>query len=167
MSAPPAAIGQYPVPRGAPEPPSTADDRRQQHPVDLTPTWTSDSRATHENTLVMRRSLGRDEDLAAEVPIVVGDRRRRDRFSNRRTCLAVNTSQPRQPKNTTRMEVCAIIRRCPLERSVTHTASRPRSTSSHVPFGQALPPRRRSVSMLIRLASQLVAGVMLQRTMVG
>src|SRR5689334_11310896 len=36
-------------------------------------------RATHENTLVMRSSLGGDEDQGAEVATVVRDRRRRVR----------------------------------------------------------------------------------------
>jgi hypothetical protein len=38
-----------------------------------------DSRATHENTLVMRRSVGGDEDQGAEAPTVVRDRRRHAR----------------------------------------------------------------------------------------
>ena len=36
-------------------------------------------RATHENTLVMRRSLSADKDQGAEVPTIVRDRRRRAR----------------------------------------------------------------------------------------
>jgi hypothetical protein len=36
-------------------------------------------RATHENTLVMRSSLGGDEDQGAEMPGVVRDSRRRAR----------------------------------------------------------------------------------------
>src|SRR5512142_850696 len=43
-------------PRGAPELPSTADDRHQQHPRNFMQTRASNPRATHENRLVMRRS---------------------------------------------------------------------------------------------------------------
>jgi hypothetical protein len=34
-------------------------------------------RATHGNTLVMRRSVGGDEDQGGEAPTIVRDRRRR------------------------------------------------------------------------------------------
>ena len=46
------------VPRDVPEPPSTASDRHQQQPVNLKLAQALRPRATHGNTLVMRRSLG-------------------------------------------------------------------------------------------------------------
>ncbi len=47
---------------------STASDRHRQPPADLKLARAFDSRATHENTLVMRRSLVSDEDLGAGAP---------------------------------------------------------------------------------------------------
>lgn len=43
-------------PRDVPEPPSTANGRRKQHPPDLKEMRAWSPRATHGNTLVMRRS---------------------------------------------------------------------------------------------------------------
>ena len=58
-------------PRDAPEPPSTANGRHQQQPVNLKLARGLNPRATHQNTLVMRRSLDDDEDQADEVPTVI------------------------------------------------------------------------------------------------
>jgi hypothetical protein len=55
-------------PRDVPELPSTANDRRQLHPLNLKETRALSPRATLGNTLVMRRSLRGDEDLSAEAP---------------------------------------------------------------------------------------------------
>jgi hypothetical protein len=66
-------------PRDVPELPSTANDRRQPHALNLKETQALNSRATHGNTLVMRRSLGGDEDQGADLPTVVCDARRRAR----------------------------------------------------------------------------------------
>jgi hypothetical protein len=56
------------LPRDAPELPSTANDRHQQQPANMKPARALNPRATHGNTLVMRRSLGDDEDQGAAVP---------------------------------------------------------------------------------------------------
>jgi hypothetical protein len=66
-------------PRDAPEPPSTANDRHQQHPANLKLARGLNLRATHGNALVMRSSLAGDEDQGAELPGVVRDSRRRAR----------------------------------------------------------------------------------------
>ncbi len=49
------------------------------------------SRATHGDTLVMRRSLGDDEDQGADVPSAVRDRRRRARCVPDRPVKAGNS----------------------------------------------------------------------------
>jgi hypothetical protein len=51
---PPLTMGT--CPRDAPEPPSTANDRHQQHPANMKLGRALNPRATHENTLVMRSS---------------------------------------------------------------------------------------------------------------
>jgi hypothetical protein len=61
------------APRDAPERPSTANNRRQQQPANMKLAQALNPRATHGNTLVMRSSLGDDEDQGAEVKAVVGD----------------------------------------------------------------------------------------------
>jgi hypothetical protein len=61
------------VSRDVPELPATANDRRQLHPLNLRETRALGSRATHENTLVMRRSLDGGEDQGDEVPTVMCD----------------------------------------------------------------------------------------------
>ena len=50
------AFGWMGRPRRVPELPSTANDRRQPHPLNLKETRALNSRATHGNTLVMRSS---------------------------------------------------------------------------------------------------------------
>jgi hypothetical protein len=55
-------------PPDVPELPSTANGRHQQQPVNLKLARGLNPRATHENTLVMRRSLVSDMDLGAEAP---------------------------------------------------------------------------------------------------
>ena len=55
-------------PRDVPELPSTANDHHQQQPANMKLGRALSLRATHENTLVMRRSLVSDEDLGAEAP---------------------------------------------------------------------------------------------------
>jgi hypothetical protein len=47
-----------PCPRDAPEPPSTANDHHLQQPANMKLGRAFNPRAAHENTLVMRRSLG-------------------------------------------------------------------------------------------------------------
>jgi hypothetical protein len=54
-------------PRDVPELPSTANDRRQLHPLNLKETRALSPRATLGNTLVMRSSLGSDEGQGAKV----------------------------------------------------------------------------------------------------
>ncbi len=56
------------VPPRCPRIASTASDRHQQQPADLKLAQALSPRATHENTLVMRRSLVSDEDLGAGAP---------------------------------------------------------------------------------------------------
>ena len=51
-----------------PELPSTASDRHHQLPANMKLAPVLSSRATHGDTLVMRRSLVSDEDLGAEAP---------------------------------------------------------------------------------------------------
>ena len=62
----------YALPARAPEMPpnlqSTASDRHQQQPANMKLARALNPRATHENTLAMRRSLVSDEDLGAEAP---------------------------------------------------------------------------------------------------
>jgi hypothetical protein len=55
-------------PRDAPEPPSTANDHHRQQAANMKIGHALNPRPTHENTLVMRRSLVSDEDLGAEAP---------------------------------------------------------------------------------------------------
>ena len=62
-----------PCPRDVPELPSTANDRHQQPPANMKLERDLNLRATHENTLVMRSSLGDDEDQGAGGRTVVGD----------------------------------------------------------------------------------------------
>jgi hypothetical protein len=57
-----------PCPRDVPELPSIANDGRQQQPANMKLGRALNPRATHENTLVMRSSLG-----GAELPTVVRD----------------------------------------------------------------------------------------------
>jgi hypothetical protein len=57
-----------PCPRDVPELPLIANDRRQQQPANMKLMRTLNPRTTHENTLVMRRSLVSDEDLGVEAP---------------------------------------------------------------------------------------------------
>ena len=66
-------------PRDVPEPPSTANDRHQQEPVNLKLIRAFSPRPTHQNILVMRSRAVGDEDQGAELPTVVRDRRRRAR----------------------------------------------------------------------------------------
>ena len=75
-------------PRDAPELPSTANDRHQQQPANMKLARALNPRATHGNTLVMRRSLGGDEDQGAEVSTDVRDRRRA-------RCVPERTAGPR------------------------------------------------------------------------
>ena len=100
-------------PRDAFERPSTANDRHQQQPAKMKLPRALKPRATHGNTLVMRRSLGGDEDQGAEAPTVVRDRRRRarcvpDRPGQRRE-LTVTPGQPDTPAHlrTGRLTRCA------------------------------------------------------------
>ena len=94
-----------PCPRDVPELPSIADDCRQQQPANMKLARALNPRATHENTLVMRSSLGGDEDQGAEVPRVVRDRRRRARCVPDRP---VNAGNPRSLTDTfTRLLTCA------------------------------------------------------------
>jgi hypothetical protein len=51
----------------APEPPLRSANVRQRPHANLKAMPVSDQRATHENTLVIRSSLGDDEDEGAEV----------------------------------------------------------------------------------------------------
>jgi hypothetical protein len=48
------------VPRDVPEPPSTANGRQQQKPVNLKLIRALSPRPTHQNTLVMRSSMSGD-----------------------------------------------------------------------------------------------------------
>ena len=66
-------------PRDAPGWPSIANDRHQQYAANMELARALNLRATHENTLVMRSSLGGDEDQAAGPPTVMHDHRRRAR----------------------------------------------------------------------------------------
>ena len=63
----------------SPERPSTANDRHQQQPANMKLARALNPRAKHGNTLVMRSSLGRDEDLGVEAPTVTWDHIRRAR----------------------------------------------------------------------------------------
>jgi hypothetical protein len=60
-----------PCPRHVPELPSIANDRHHQLPANIKLAPVLGSRATHGDTLVMRRSLNDDEYRSAEVPTVV------------------------------------------------------------------------------------------------
>ena len=92
-------------PRDAPELPSTANARHQQQPANMKLAPTLNLRATHRDTLVMRSSLGGDEDQGAVVPSVVRDRRRRARCVPDRP---VNAGNPRSLTDTfTRLLTCA------------------------------------------------------------
>lgn len=64
-------------PRDVPEPPSTANDRHQQQLVNMRPAQALNLRPTHGNTLVIRRSLGDDEDQGAAVPRRASSERQR------------------------------------------------------------------------------------------
>jgi hypothetical protein len=66
-------------------------------------------RATHGNTLVMRRSVGGDKDQGAMVPAVVRDRGRRARSAGQRRELTVTPGQPDTPADlrTGRLTRCA------------------------------------------------------------
>ena len=60
------------------------------NPANMKLGWPLNPRATHENTLVMRRSLGDDEDQGAEVSNAVRDHRRRARCVPDRSVNAGN-----------------------------------------------------------------------------
>jgi hypothetical protein len=67
------------APEMPPEQLSITTCRHQQQPANMKLGQALNSRATHGDTLVMRSSLGGDEDQGAEAATVVRDRRRRAR----------------------------------------------------------------------------------------
>jgi hypothetical protein len=69
----------YAVMGVSPRCPRTAINRQRRQPVNIKLAQALSPRATHGNTLVMRRSVGGDEDQGAMVPAVVRDRGRRAR----------------------------------------------------------------------------------------
>jgi hypothetical protein len=66
-------------PRDAPEAPSTANDRQQQHLANPNVDADLQPASNARDRLVMRKSLGGDDDQGAEAPAVLRDRRRRAR----------------------------------------------------------------------------------------